>query len=38
MTEQFSPCGDHQSLVRMEFYRALEIARECPQCRVEVRS
>ena len=38
MTEQFAACGDHQSLNRMEFERALEIARECDECLVEVRT
>jgi len=35
MTEQFAACGDHSGLNRVEFERALEIARECDQCMVE---
>lgn len=31
----FSPCADHQALLRMPFERALEIASECDQCYVE---
>jgi hypothetical protein len=31
-----SPCESHQSLLRMpEFWRALDIARECPDCYIE---
>lgn len=31
-----SPCSSHQSLMRMpEFWRAAQIARDCPQCYVE---
>ena len=36
MTEQYSACGDHESLRNMEFERALAIARECPDCQIRV--
>jgi hypothetical protein len=32
---RFAPCENHESLQRMEFNRALDIARECPFCAVE---
>ena len=35
MTEQFAACGDHSALNRMEFERALKIARACDQCMIE---
>ncbi|WP_279326928.1 hypothetical protein [Cryobacterium zongtaii] len=31
----FSPCESHQALLRMEFERALGIARECDHCYIE---
>ena len=39
MNEQiFSPCGDHQALLRMPFERALAIAEECDECYIETLS
>jgi putative heme iron utilization protein len=32
----FSACADHQGLKRMEFWRALDIAKDCEQCYVEL--
>jgi hypothetical protein len=31
----FAPCETHQALLRMEFERAIAIARECGQCYIE---
>ena len=30
--QMFSPCGNHQALLRMQFERALAIAKECAEC------